>query len=404
MVELFLKLGTIDKKLILIILSTVIYIIMDIIDYFSEMSTLHFILDNFFARAISYIMIIIVPLIQKFKNKNLRIWEKDRSCTQIALDLFYLYLAYLLYFGTVMWLSYLRSKDPEDTEDYKMTHYKGFCSEEAIEIIFIIIVSKFLLKMKLYVHHYIGLLIFLILSLGIDLLFKLSIFKPDIFFIFIYILHQIFDSIYITYEKYMMDKLSYSPYTVVFSLGCFFLFGGILSVIIVSLTGGLFYDGKKYQIESFKDYFANNDYKEVIFHMIYIIIFRFFVNILKILTVYYFSPIHTFASYIVIKIFYLLLRKDAEYKFYSLILFVFQFISLLIFLEIIEINICNLDKDTKRNISRREIEENKGLLKLQTQYIEGREFDVVSSDISIDNGIEIISERDNEEDSRKTFD
>ena len=196
MVELFLKLGTIDKKLILIILSTVIYIIMDIIDYFSEMSTLHFILDNFFARAISYIMIIIVPLIQNFKNKNLRIWEKDRSCTQIALDLFYLYLAYLLYFGTVMWLSYLRSKDPEDTEDYKMTHYKGFCSEEAIEIIFIIIVSKFLLKMKLYVHHYIGLLIFLILSFGIDLLFKLSIFKPDIFFIFIYILHQIFDSIY----------------------------------------------------------------------------------------------------------------------------------------------------------------------------------------------------------------
>ena len=258
--------------------------------------------------------------------------------------------------------------------------------------------------MKLYIHHYIGLLIFLILSLGIDLLCNLTIFKPKIFFIFIYILHQIFDSIYITYEKYMMDKLGYSPYTVVFSLGCLFLFGGILSVIIVSSTGGLFYDGKKYQIESFKDYFANNDYKEVIFHMLYLIIFRFFVNILKILTVYYFSPIHTFASYIVIKIFYLLLRKDAEYKFYSLILFVFQFISLLIFLEIIEINICNLDKDTKRNISRREIEENKGLLKLQTQYIEGKEFDVVSSDNSIENGIERMSESDNEGDSRKTID
>ena len=33
--------------------------------------------------------------------------------------------------------------------------------EEALEIIFIVIVSKLLLKMKLYIHHYIGLFIFL---------------------------------------------------------------------------------------------------------------------------------------------------------------------------------------------------------------------------------------------------
>ena len=75
----------------------------------------------------------------------------------------------------------LKIKDPEDTEDYKMSHYKGLCFEEALEIIFIVIVSKFLLKMKLYIHHYIGLLIFLILSLGIDFLCNLTIFKPKIF-------------------------------------------------------------------------------------------------------------------------------------------------------------------------------------------------------------------------------
>ena len=248
----------------------------------------------------------------------------------------------------------LKIKDPEDTEDYKMSHYKGLCSEEALEIIFIIIVSKFLLKMKLYIHHYIGLLIFLILSLGIDLLCNLTIFKPKIFFIFIYIIHRILDSIYITYEKYMMDKLGYSPYMVVFSIGFIFLFAGTVCVIVLAFTGSLFYDGKKYILESFGDYFSKNNYKEAILYTIYLIIFRFFLNILKILTVYYFTQIHTFTTYIILKIFDLLLTKEAEYKYYSLILFVFQFLGLLIFLEIIELNFWNLDKNTKRNIGKRE--------------------------------------------------
>ena len=274
--------------------------------------------------------------------------ENNRSCKQITLDLLRVYLMYILYFLAILYLMSLKKKDREDTEDHKMSHYEGLCSEEAIEIIFIIVVSKFLLKMKLYIHHYIGLIIFLILSLGIDLLCNLTIFKPDIFFIFIYILHLIIDSIYITYEKYMMDKLGYSPYIVIFSVGFIFLFGGTVGVIIVYITN----NGKV--TESFEDYFAKNDYEDVILHIFYLIVFRFFINIFKILTVYYFSPIHTFVSYIIIKMFNLLLNKNAEYKYYSLILFVFQLLGLLIFLEIIELNFWNFDKNTKGNIEGRE--------------------------------------------------
>ena len=354
MVKFFLKLGSIDKKLIMIIIITILYFIMEIIDYFSELPSLPYFLDNFYTRAVSYIMIIIIPSIQKCRNQDLRFKEKNRSCKQIALDLFYIYLTYIIVFITDIYLMSLKVKDPKNTEDYKMSHYKGLCSEEAIEIIFIIIVSKFLLKMKLYLHHYIGLIIFLILSLGIDLLCNLTIFKPKIFFIFVYIIHRILDSIYITYEKYMMDKLGYSPYMVVFSIGFIFLFAGTVCVIVLAFTGSLFYDGKKYILESFGDYFSKNNYKEAILYTIYLIIFRFFLNILKILTVYYFTQIHTFTTYIILKIFDLLLTKEAEYKYYSLILFVFQFLGLLIFLEIIELNFWNLDKNTKRNIGKRE--------------------------------------------------
>ena len=204
MAKFCLKLGSIDKKLIMIIISTVLYIIMDLIEYFLKMSSLHIILDSFYSRGISYIMIIIVPLIQKCRKNELILLENNRSCKQITLDLLRVYLMYILYFLAILYLMSLKKKDREDTEDHKMSHYEGLCSEEAIEIIFIIVVSKFLLKMKHYIHHYIGLIIFLILSLGIDLLCNLTIFKPDIFFIFIYILHLIIDSIYTSKKDFFL--------------------------------------------------------------------------------------------------------------------------------------------------------------------------------------------------------
>ena len=200
----------------------------------------------------------------------------------------------------------------------------------------------------------------------------------------------------------MMDKLGYSPYTVIFSIGFIFLFGGTVGVIILSFTGSLFYDGKKYLLESFDDYFANNNnYKEAILYIIYLIVFRFFINILKILTVYYFSQIHTFTTYIILKIFYLLLRKDAEYKYYSLILFVFQFLGLLIFLEIIELNFWNLDKNTKRNIGRRESTEIEDLLSQKIDN-DGKESIEISPGYIVENELTTISVCD-EEDSIRTI-
>ena len=224
MVKFCLKFGSLNKKFIMIIISTILYFIMDIIEYSTEMSSLHYVLDFFYARAISYVIFILIPLIQKCRNKDLRVRQKALSCKRIAHDLSLVYLMYILYFVAIIYLISLKAKDPKNTEDFKMSHYKGFCSEEALEIIFITIVSIFLLRIKLYLHHYIGLIIFLILSLCIDLLLKLSIFKPDIFFIFIYILHLLFDSMYITYEKHMMDDLGYPPFLIVFLNSFIFFF------------------------------------------------------------------------------------------------------------------------------------------------------------------------------------
>ena len=360
MAEFFLKVGSINKMLLMPIISAILYIIMDIIEYYVEMPGSHYIFD-FYARGISYVMLKLIPIIQRCRNKSVGIKEKKCHCKKTTYDLFFIYLTYIIFFVVIVYLNYLKSKDPIDTEDYKISHYKGLCFEEALEIIFMVIVSKLLLKMEFYIHHYIGLFIFLVLSLVIDILFNLTIFKPDILFICVYIIYLILDSIYVTYEKYMMDKLGYSPYNTIFYIGFIFLFTATVGVVILSITGGTAYEG----FEGFEDYFNKYEYKYVILHIIYLIGFRFFINILKILTVYYFTQIHNFTTYILIKIFDLVLRKESEYKYFSILLFIFQFLGLLIFLEIIELNFWGLDKNTVKNIQARLSEEDTRLIKDQ---------------------------------------
>ena len=113
MAKFCLKLGLIDKKLIMIIITTIIYFIMDIIDYYSEMPSLPCFLDTFYTGAVGYIMIIIIPSIQKCRNKDLRFKEKSRSCKQIVLDLFYIYITYIIVWIVEIYSKSLKITDPK---------------------------------------------------------------------------------------------------------------------------------------------------------------------------------------------------------------------------------------------------------------------------------------------------
>ena len=362
MVECFLKFGETNKKLILPAVASVLYIIMDIIEYTTKMEELHIIFD-LYTRGISYTLIILVPLVQKCcdrKNKNNTSNEnkiKPQCTKKSILHFFFLYVAYLFYFGAFIGLTFLKGRYPAETEDYEMSHYHGLCTEEAIEIIFILIVSKILLKTKLYVHHYIGLLIFIIFSLGIDILVGMNIFKPGALFFFIYCIYLLFDSIYITYEKYMMDKLYYSPFIIVFAIGLLFLVTPTICAILIFIKGNMVKVGAKYKLQKFSDYFQENDYKDVIIHIVYLTSFRYVINILKILTIYYFTQNHIYTTYVFIKLVDYLIRKKHWIRFLGIILFVFQFLGLLIYLEIIELNFLKLNKNTKNNIKKRELDE-----------------------------------------------
>jgi len=209
MVNFFLKLGVINKKLIMPVITAAIYVIMNIIELNTGMENIHIIL-YLNTRGISYTCSIFVPIVQKKcdKNKQQQIRKRRAQCTKLSILHFtILLLGVIVNFGLVIYLNILKSKDPDNTEDFHMSHYHGLCSEEAVGILFIVIISKFLLQTQLYIHHYIGLISLIFASLSIDLLFNLSLFKPKILFNIIYILYILVDALFITYEKYMMDKL-----------------------------------------------------------------------------------------------------------------------------------------------------------------------------------------------------
>ena len=115
--------------------------------------------------------------------------------------------------------------------------------------------------------------------------------------------------------------------------------------------------GAKYKLQKFSDYFQENDYKDVIIHIVYLTSFRYVINILKILTIYYFTQNHIYTTYVFIKLVDYLIRKKHWIRFLGIILFVFQFLGLLIYLEIIELNFLKLNKNTKNNIKKRELDE-----------------------------------------------
>ena len=119
MADFFIKFGQVNKKLIMLGILTVLYIIMDIIEFYANMGELHIILD-LYTRGISYTGIIIVPEILKCLDKKNKVdtEEKEQSrCTKKSILHFgFLHLVYILYFVVHIFLTSMKKKLPkEDT-------------------------------------------------------------------------------------------------------------------------------------------------------------------------------------------------------------------------------------------------------------------------------------------------
>ena len=102
--------------------------------------------------------------------------------------------------------------------------------------------------------------------------------------------------------------------------------------------------------QRFYSYFNGNDIGLKVGKIILLYILSVVNTILNILNIYYFSPNYILISFQFSKFVDVLINESNSKKYFTIIFFVIQLFFLMIYLEILELNFCNLNQNTKKSI------------------------------------------------------
>ena len=326
-------LGLFDRKLVWTIVFGIIQILKDLINNKFLKDLQHAQLNNL-GGGIGQMLIIIIPYISRHKKQN---DSNEKKCTKKNFLFFFLLIILNLIFYTVIGISTALTGVSSNHHD------SIFCSKASIEIILITLITFLFLKYKYFIHHIISLIIFCIIGVCIDLLlenFKQNPLGKDYKEIIFFIVIILLEIINYCYQKYMMDKLYYSYWNISLALGLS-LFVQILSPLLYNL---IIKDKRTI------DLFLKLKPGYIILGFFLNIVIGFIQYLSRILILDYFTPNHIMISYELIKIYYVLKNSPCENRWYSIILFILQFLILMFYLEIFEFNFCKLNKNCKRNI------------------------------------------------------
>ena len=180
---------------------------------------------------------------------------------------------------------------------------------------------------------------------------------PDLFskgsiIIILNIIIVLLDALDYNYQKYMMEFLFHSFWGISLTLGLINLICFSIMLIIFLIKG------KENSIKeenlmamAFYKYFEEVDTGIIIVKHILNLILNFALNLLRTLTIVNLTPDYVLISFTISRIFMIVLESK-QYE--CLALFPIQFITLMFYLELIELNFFGLNKNTKRNIHERE--------------------------------------------------
>ena len=235
-------------------------------------------------------------------------------------------------------------------------HSSLLVSREAAEIIIIIIITMIFLKNKYYIHHIISLVIFCGLCVGIDFLldsFKVELGDEAPLIIIFNIIVIIFEIIQYCYMKYMMNNLYYHYWTISFSQGLFLILLNTLMIIGAYIFGDK--NNKNNFYYSYFQFLKIAEFKYSFPRFISWVIIYGLSQLFHLLSLDSLTLNHMMISYELSKVANILDLSKSDKKWYSIILFILQFIILLFFLEIFEFNFSNINKNTKRSIEERSL-------------------------------------------------
>ena len=259
-------------------------------------------------------------------------------------------------------------------------------------IIFLNVFTSMLSKNKLYKHQYLSSGIMVLCGIGINIV---NVYPLELKDLPLFILAMIIEIIYtlaITLAKYGMDYKFCSPFEITFYEGFFALIFNIIFLIIstnISLAddfkyNNLFtiteYKGKKY-LDNFYAYFEKLNFIEISLFIVSMF-GRLLYNLFSHITIKYFTSSHIFLILIMGELSAFDFRnKNKDGRFIvSIIIFIIEFLMILIFCEIIELNFCGLEKNTKKNILQRTI---------LAEYEDNNEDELTNDSIEISDGLEL---------------
>ena len=201
------------------------------------------------------------------------------------------------------------------------------------------IFCKYFLKLKLYRHHYLSIVIIILTGIIGDIISEniQSDISNNLLLFFIRIIREILYSTHEIVSKYLMEDKFCSVYELsIYSAICIIIFMGIISIFEPYL-----------HLDNFQEYFDNFDIKELL-AIFGIVIFHYGYILSTLFTNKNNTPCHTFIIIVFGQLVNSINFTSTSIPIVICLVFVL-FISL-IFNEIIEINCFGLSKNTRRNI------------------------------------------------------
>ena len=221
------KLGTINKKMIIMLIYIILNISINIYSLYFEYNEVFLFIDGFgySLGEISTFFIAQIFRYRRISNKKkktiMKHYFKDYSIL-FAISVLYMILRLLPF--------YILKTDEKDKDKYK-----DLFLNESLEIIEVTLVSYFFLNNKYYIHHIISLIMLVIISVIIDLI--LGNYKHIVASLVITsILYIIADSFLYAYSKYLMEKKYYYFIDLLIASGAFDLILYIIAFTIINIV------------------------------------------------------------------------------------------------------------------------------------------------------------------------
>ena len=344
MVKKILILGDINKKLLIPVLLAVSQILYNIHNVKFPEKVSNQVVETY-TMCIAKFLTLIIPKIYKvpLNEDNIEISKGKKCLHYFLLCLFYFVNAILILTSSVF-----NKKFDEAKEHIKNPNVTGDFFKTGLKMIFIAVISIFLLKYKYFIHNYIAIAAFFLFGLFSDMLLDVftKILEMGTASIIIDLVVTITDSVNLCYQKYMLEKLYYPYWNVAIAPGILLFLMNTVTLTLILISGK---DSEIRFFKAFYQYFSNTDIGIIIGKFLINVILNFFISTFSILTLFYFSPDFILISLQLSKFVNVFMDRNTK-QYYFIICVVLQFFCLLIYLEIIELNFCNLNKNTRRNI------------------------------------------------------